>query len=235
MIIVLQFTARAQVSLKGGKGVVSVSVKMVDHLEFDLQDLMEKQKRCWELRMIQKEKRQGELQRKMEEEERKERKRLREENREKQQIPEEMGLPGWVQTWKLTEEEIKDLQRLHQRLQETLHHHDQLFILKQREERWTTESEETSEDDNGLLQKRMEKERWTHLKPKELVKVRGSETLGTLQGSVNTLSLQNWRLTQEEIEELLRLKKLEPIFQQDQETTPMSETDKARLLYRHLI
>ena len=77
MIIVLQFTGRAQVSLKEGKGVVSVSVKMVDHLEFDLQDLMEKQKRCWELRMIQKEKRQGELQRKMEEEERKERKRLR--------------------------------------------------------------------------------------------------------------------------------------------------------------
>ena len=124
------------------------------------------EERCRELRRIQKEERQREQQRKMEEERQKERKKLQKAARQ---------------------QEIK-----RRREEET---EKELQTLKERVLQW-----------------------W-------------AETVGQ----------QTWRLTEEEVEEMQTLQKREANGQfeieeqQDQETELMSETDKARILYRHFI
>ena len=124
------------------------------------------EERCRELRRIQKEERQREQQRKMEEERQKERKKLQKAARQ-QEIKR-----------RREEEREKELQTLKERV---------------------------------------------------------------LQWWAETVGQQTWRLTEEEVEEMQTLQKREANGQfeieeqQDQETELMSETDKARILYRHFI
>ncbi|KAG5271581.1 hypothetical protein AALO_G00181650 [Alosa alosa] len=138
------------------------------------------------------------------------------------------------QTWRLTEEEVKELKRL--RKQEAALH---LKIQRLREKEamsetgTCTESEDMSGDERGQQQKQREKDRWPHLEQQQL-DMRSSETLSKPHQYGSTGSPVNW-LWREEIEQFRRLRKqLDSILLkikklEDKETKPRNEADKLRL------
>ncbi|KAG5273779.1 hypothetical protein AALO_G00155420 [Alosa alosa] len=168
----------------------------------------------WELQRKMEVERQKEVQRKMEVERQKEVKRRqkaaqllemrrkREKEMEKElQTLKQVVLQEWAkttsqQTWRLTKEEIEELQRLREQ-EGTLHLKIQRLQDKEaKAEVWTSsDSEDMSEDEREQQQRLREKERQSRLKQQQLEKMTGSEALSKSQESVRTTSLPNWLFT----------------------------------------